>query len=286
MACMTGTSVVESLKQPEYIGENRCTPCTIANSVIAVVGSTALAGALVVGGVAGAPVAASVGLLALGVSTAAIYLRGYLVPYTPTLTKQYFPEWVLAKFDKLPEEEAEPLESEIDPEQTLIEVGAVEACEHEDDLCLTSEFRDQWRSEMSRVEDAGVDVDDISRVLDLDFEEATLNRHGSGVLLTAGNSELGKWESDAALVADVAAAALLSERYAHWDRLGPGDRSRLLRGLRIFTETCPLCEGQIQLGQHTVESCCRSYDVVAITCDDCQSRLFEQRADQVATAAD
>lgn len=277
-------SVVESLKQPAYIGENRCTPCTIANSVIAVVGSAALSGGLVAAG-AGTPVAVAVGALALGASAAAIYLRGYLVPYTPTLTKRYFPDWLLARFDKLPAEgagDAEAFDGEVDPEAVLLDVGAVEPCEHVDDLCLAESFRSEWRTTMARVEERGVETDDIVRVLDLDFETAALNRHGAGVLLTVGDEEVGKWESDAALVADVAAADVLADRYADWSRLDAVDRSRLLRGLRIFAETCPLCGGDLDLGQHTVESCCRSYDVVAVTCHECQSRLFEQRADQVA----
>jgi hypothetical protein len=283
---MSVRSVVQSLKQPEYVGPNRCTPCTIANSVIAALGSAGLAVGLVVGGLT-APVAAAVGAVALGVSAAAIYLRGYLVPYTPTLTKRYFPEWVLAKFDKLPAEsgsaDSDPAPA-VDPEQVLLQVGAVEPCVHEDDLCLTEEFRTAWQAGMDRT-DADVDAADIGRVLGLDGDTA-LTRHGTGMLFRVDGREAGKWESNAALVADVAAASLLADRYDGWADLGPADRSRLLRGLRIFTESCPLCGGAIELGQHTVESCCRSYDVVAVSCDDCESRLFEQRADQVAAAAD
>jgi hypothetical protein len=287
---MSDTSVVASLKQPEYVGENRCMPCTIANSVIAVVGSAALSVALVWADAGvGVGVAAAAGVVALGASATTIYLRGYLVPYTPTLTKRYFPDWLLAKFDKLPEEsptDRTVLDSDVDPERVLLEVGAVEPCAAEDDLCLAADVRERWRTTMRRVESAGVDTDDIVRVLDLDLDsdDAALNRHGRGVLLSAGTREVGKWESDAALVADVAAAEVLEQRYADWDRLTAAERSRLLRGLRIFAEACPLCEGAIEFGQHTVESCCRSYDVVAVTCHDCQSRLFEQRADQVAAA--
>ncbi len=278
-------SVVESLKQPEYIGENRCTPCTIANSVIAVAGSAALSGVLVTGGV-GVGVAAGAGAVALALSTAAIYLRGYLVPYTPTLTKRYFPDWLLAKFDKLPEDgdADEPLEHDVDPESVLLEAGAVEPCAHEDDFCLTDDYRSAWHDGMRRVAEAGVETDDIVSVLDLDLDldEAALTHHGEAILLTVNNQELGKWESDAALVADVAGARVLAGRYDAWAQLTAADRSTVLRGLRVFAETCPLCDGDIELGQHTEESCCRSYEVVAVTCDDCQSRLFEQPADRLA----
>lgn len=280
-------SVVESLRQPEYIGENRCTPCTIANSVIAVVGSVALSGVLVTASGVGLAVAAGVGAVALGVSAAAIYLRGYLVPYTPTLTKRYFPDWLLAKFDKLPAEpeaDDETLDHEVDPESVLLEAEAVEPCVDEDDFCLTDAYRSTWHDEMRRVADDGVETDDIVSVLDLDLdlEDAALTHHGEAILLTVNNRELGKWESDAALVADVAGARVLAERYAPWAALSAADRSTVLRGLRVFAESCPLCDGDIELGQHTEESCCRSYEVVAVTCDDCQSRLFEQPADRLA----
>ena len=281
---MCDTSVVASLRRPEYTGENRCTPCTVANSVIAAVGSVALSAALAGAGV-GVPVAVAAGAVALATGAAAIYLRGYLVPYTPTLTERYFPEWLLARFDELPAESTgERLDTEVDPETTLLEVGAVEPCAETDDLRLAADVRETWRTAMRRVERDGVDTGDVVRVLDLDLdaEDAALNRHGTGVLLTAGTEEVGKWESDAALVADVAAAEVLADRSPDWGRLGAADRSRLLRGLRVFAESCPLCEGRIELGQHTVESCCRSHDVVAVICHDCGSRLFERRADRVA----
>ncbi|GAB3032824.1 hypothetical protein GCM10025298_22210 [Natronobiforma cellulositropha] len=91
--------VYERVHQPEYTGENRCIPCTSVNVVIALV---------VAGGIAlwNRPIA----LVAFVLSLAAIYVRGYLVPGTPTLTKRYFPDWLLAKFDKEPE----PVEAGID----------------------------------------------------------------------------------------------------------------------------------------------------------------------------
>ncbi len=94
---------VEQLRQDEYTGENRCVPCTAVNLIIAVVIALAV-------GVAFVPA----GAVVFGLSLATIYLRGYLVPGTPTLTKRYFPDWLLAKFDKEPLtfEEAAALERE------------------------------------------------------------------------------------------------------------------------------------------------------------------------------
>ncbi|WP_173424920.1 hypothetical protein [Natrinema salifodinae] len=83
--------VVDDLKDPEYTGENRCEPCTVLNLGIAAVVSSAVARKSRLGG-----------LFAAGVSIALIYLRGYLVPGTPTLTKRYLPPEVLRWFGKDP----------------------------------------------------------------------------------------------------------------------------------------------------------------------------------------
>ena len=79
---------LERVRQPEYVGENRCVPCTVTNLVIAAVLTAALAWLSV-------PLAVAFAVLAV----ASIWLRGYLVPKTPELTKQYLPNELLAKFD-------------------------------------------------------------------------------------------------------------------------------------------------------------------------------------------
>ncbi|ELY55555.1 hypothetical protein [Natronolimnohabitans innermongolicus] len=86
--------IVDELKQPEYTGENRCEPCTILNLAIAAIVGSLIARKTKLGG-----------LLAVGFSIALIYLRGYLVPGTPTLTKRYLPPAVLRWFGKEPEPE-------------------------------------------------------------------------------------------------------------------------------------------------------------------------------------
>ncbi|WP_049928960.1 hypothetical protein [Halopiger goleimassiliensis] len=88
------SDVVDELKQPEYTGENRCLPCTIVNLAIAAV----------VGWLIGRKHRVA-GVLAFAVSVVVIYLRGYLVPGTPTLTKRYLPPEVLRWFGKEPDPE-------------------------------------------------------------------------------------------------------------------------------------------------------------------------------------
>lgn len=77
---------------------------------------------------------------------------------------------------------------------------------------------------------------------------------------------------------------VLAARSPGWRDVDVVNRSRLLDSLRMFLDTCPACSGPARLGQETVESCCRSIDVVAVTCSDCDSRLFEvELGDEFAT---
>ena len=100
-------STVDALRQEEYIGENRCLPCTAVNvilgAVVALIGGAAVKRAL--GRTAGRLTA----LILAGVFGALIYLRGYLVPGTPELTKRYLPQPVLKLFGKEPGTDTEDL---------------------------------------------------------------------------------------------------------------------------------------------------------------------------------
>jgi hypothetical protein len=285
---MTGYSF-DTLRQPEYTGENRCTPCTIVNVVIAAVASAALAIA--------SPV---VGVVAFVAFAGIIYLRGYLVPGTPTLTKRYLPERVLAWFDKAPapgEEYALGVDADgdVDVEETLVGVGALEVCEDGSDLCLTPEFREAWRAHVDRLRggdppggesadfdgaaEAGAVI--LADVLDVRPERVSIATRGSAVDAEIDGGRIGRWESRAAFVADMAAERALEERTSDWSELPVEQRSHLLSSLRIFLERCPECGGRVAMEEETVESCCRSWEVVAGACRDCDARLFEIDMSQV-----
>jgi hypothetical protein len=256
---------VERLRQPEYTGENRCIPCTAVNVVIATVGS----------GVASFLLTPVGGAVVFALSLVAIYLRGYLVPGTPTLTKRYFPDWLLAKFDKLEDEPSQGNEKEREPEQVLDDAGAVEPCEEIDDLCLTGSFRRTWYDNMGSINAEGTEKSDLSEVLDVEENKLSFDEHDEALVAQYEGGRLGQWESRAALVADLAAAKVLEESYDEWNELTVTNQSRVLSGLRIFLKSCPDCGGDIAMDQETVESCCRTMDVVAVECDECDSRLLE-----------
>jgi len=147
------------LERPEYVGENRCLPCTIVNVLIAVALSSALWVIGVRVGAAALGTAAGAGAFVLSLS--AIYLRGYLVPGTPVLTKRYFPAWLLRPFGKAPPTPGVTPDAGADagPERTLVAAGALGAGAGSD-LSLTDDVREEWTRAIERIE--GIDSGELS----------------------------------------------------------------------------------------------------------------------------
>lgn len=280
------SQILDRLRQPEYIGENRCIPCTAVNVLIAIV-------LAVVVGLVIPPAAVAV----LVVSLLAIYFRGYLVPGTPTLTKRYFPDWLLAKFEKAPpgydvdaDIEGDGLEADdshgpdplheretrINPEETLVSAGVVEPCADVDDLCLEDESHAAWQAAID--DRRGGDRDEqVAAFLDVapDSVVVRAGQRSDHVVVRVDGKMAARWESDAALLADIGGFDVLESRVKNWETLTLEQRSQLVSGLRAFLETCPTCGGTISIDAETVESCCRSFEVYAVTCEDCDSRLLE-----------
>ncbi|MFB6139284.1 MAG: hypothetical protein ABEJ26_02475 [Halosimplex sp.] len=300
---MSGSgSLVARLRQPAYTGENRCLPCTIVNVTIAAVGTTFLTAGLTA---AGYPtVALWGGTVALAGALAAVWLRGYLVPGTPGLTKRYLPEPVLATFGKAPAGSPDGLEGTggettgegvievdadadgsdaLDVEALLERAGAIEPCRG-DDRCLTDAVGEAWRDEIDRVE-AADDPTPWLEALDIDGGEVTTTDLGASFVVSVDGARVGAWESRPAFAADLAAGAVLADRVEEWSSLPARARGQVCSGLRIFLETCPGCGGPVSFATETVESCCSSRTVAAVSCDDCGARVFESPVDEDRMAA-
>ena len=261
------STVLARLRQPAYTGENRCVPCTVVNLAIATAASGLVA-------MLSRPVASLLFVLSVGT----IYLRGYLVPGTPRLTKRYFPDWLLRRFDKESAGADTPVEKGgANVESILVRAGALAECAERDDLCLDESFRATLyerivmereraeKSSRSRIADAlGIDTDRLS------FEE-----RGEAFVARADGRPIGQWPSRAAILADSAAATLLADRDTDWEYRSPTERGQSLAGLRLFLDSCPECTGPLTLDGETVESCCHSIGVVAVACTECDARLFE-----------
>lgn len=260
-------TLIHRYQNPAYTGPNRCMPCTITNVAIAAVGSLALAA-----------VAPPLGVAAFGAALLTIYLRGYLVPGTPTFTRRYFPDWLLAVFDK-----ADSTPSSVDVEETLVAAGVLE--DGADDLHLAPAFATAWdermadidaeRTGMSDAEADRLDAVELAALTDLDADLLEIQRYGDAVVATLDAERIGRWESRAAFVADVAAARELDDWVPRWRSIPLAARSELLGALRLFLERCPACGDSLTLDHEVVRSCCRDRDVIALSCAGCGSRLLE-----------
>jgi hypothetical protein len=269
---------VSRFRQPEYTGDNRCMPCTVVNLMLA---------AITAGGVA--VVSPPAALVVLSASIAAIYLRGYLLPGTRTLTKRYLPDAVLRLFDKHERPEPPAIDDETDLESFFLDIDAVEECRSGTDLCLTDEFRREWTDHIDRLgesdaSDAGIAA--LFNGLGIDADRIRVETYDDAYEAYIDDTRVGQWESQAAYLADLAADEVIRDRQSAWDRMGFDARTEVLGSLRLWLERCPTCHGPVTLGEDTVESCCRSIDVIAATCESCGARLFEAQFSPEAMAAD
>ncbi len=262
----------EELHQPEYTGENRCTPCTVTNLLITAVVTAGLAVVQ--------PIAAAAFAL-LGV--AAIALRGYLVPGTPTLTKRYFPPWLLSLFGKEPAgvTDAPAYEGDVDPETYLLENDIITETHSGEDLELVDGF---WATWSAAIEDAKNNTErEVGELLELD--DPKVNPGGEiepaeagGCTVYDGDVRVANWPSEAALIADLGAIDALATHGVDVDAMDRADAGQLLAGLRVFAEQCPDCGGGMALGEDTVESCCSVAEVFTYDCEDCGTRVMEIQA--------
>lgn len=262
---------LRGLRQPEYTGTNRCIPCTLVNVALATVG----------GIIIGKVTSRFIGIIAFAASLGVVYLRGYLVPGTPYLTKQYLPDDVLRWFEKDPTamaiDDTEPIDGEqpIEPEHVLRTAQAVTPCDNGTDLCLTPDFHTRWRDHINASDEHGTETKAVREMLGAQGDHHSVEEYGDAVIATDDDNVIGQWPSPAAVSVDVAAATELAQRVPDWSQFSPAARARLLMSLRVFIEQCPRCGGDVHVEQELVESCCRSYDVVASVCQECNATLFE-----------
>ncbi|AGN01998.1 hypothetical protein L593_10265 [Salinarchaeum sp. Harcht-Bsk1] len=284
---------LDRLRQPEYTGENRCMACTYVN-VLLTVCFTALLVA-VAAQLLGPTPALGVGAVFAVLAAGSIWLRGYLVPKTPTLTKQYLPKSVLEKFGKAPDvgvapagahddqtaerDAAEEGVEAFDHEQLLLDAGAVEPCEDVDDLCLTDAFDRDWSAHLEALPDE-LDPETAAAEIGIDLgrEHVHVQRYEKGTVVTEHDRPIVEWPSEAAMRLDAAGARTLADHSAQWDAFDFRQRAALVAGLRVFVEECP--DGQpAELSEEQVESCCTSHTVVTLECADSGARLFEWQVD-------
>jgi len=276
--CMAnGSTVLDRFRRPEYTGTNRCVPCTVLNVAIAVV----LSGVVAV-------LVPPVGIALLVASLLSIYLRGYLVPGTPTLTKRYLPASIRDRFDdhetddqewETLEKVADHRENAVDPETFRTENGVVAfADEHDDDGRLTDDFAAVYERKLGVYRDATDERAALGDLFDADPDAVAFEDRDYPAIDI--DKRIRKWPSEAALLADLAFDAALREHASDWTDVPVEQRGTIRKGLRAFIETCPACGGDLTSSPETVESCCGIHQVIAVSCSDCGDRLQEIDPDQ------
>ncbi|MBS3761306.1 hypothetical protein [Halodesulfurarchaeum sp.] len=254
-------------RKPAYVGENRCTPCTVLNSAIALGLVTVTAfvsrwGAIVVG------------VIAFG----AIWLRGYLIPGTPTVTHRYFPPWLLSWFGKSPPEFEG---SFFDVDAFLCRVGVLES--GDGDLAVAPSFETRLAQVAAEIDDSA-SVDGAGALFDVNPDRVTFDGNGPVWTVFVDDHSVGRWESRVAFVIDLAADELLASWTDEWAHLSLPERNQSFAAIRVCLDNCPVCGGVIELGTELVESCCRDYHVITASCTGCVARLFEINARSVPDA--
>lgn len=254
---MARRSPLARLRRPAYTGANRCLPCTVVNLLLVAV--AALGVSLL------APVAA---LAVAGLGAAAVWLRGYVVPGTPELTERYLPARVLAWFGKASDPPEPP---EGNPVEKLVALGVLD----EEEPVLTAVFEERWHETAAGI---AADPDRLrataAEVLSVDADAVAVEcADEGGVTLTGDGRWTGSWPSHGALAADLATERLLADRGL--TELDRADRTDLAARIRGLAERCPVCGSATDVTDDTVESCCRSAAVVAVTCAGCDARLAE-----------
>lgn len=269
-------SGLDRLRQPAYTGENRCLPCTAVNLAIAVVG-TGLAAVL-------SPYLAAA---VLGLSLAAIYLRGYVVPGTPALTRRFFPDRVLRAFGKDPTDDVawdpddlevfdqieDERENRVRPDEFLLETGVVAPAEDGDRRRLAEDFAAAVETRLAAHREGTVTAETLADVFDAEpTDVAALDRDYPAYEV---GIHVRKWPSETALVADVAAHQAFDAWTDRWREVPLAQRVDILRSLRSLRADCPACGGPLRQSAETLDSCCHSAELVMLTCADCGERLLE-----------
>jgi len=269
----TVRTLVDALRRPEYTGENRCLPCTAVNFVVAV-GLAVLVGGLF---------APDIGLGVLVVATGAIYVRGYLVPGTPTLTKRYAPDFVLGAFGKGPTLTSSNGDKPVrDLEALLRDEGLVRECPSGTDLCLDPAFRDAWHARMGEIGSPESNRRLVASMLGVDPSGVAFRETADAFVVRADQHRVGEWPAAVAFAADLASTDLLPEWMDSWERLSAQRRASVASGLRLFLDTCPACDADLEMTADVVESCCREIPVFALECSACGIRLSEiERSEEV-----
>lgn len=262
-------TALDSVRRPEYTGANRCWPCTTLNLVLLAVGAVLL-------GLVWAPAGAA----AAAVGAVAVWLRGYLVPYTPRFAPQVadrLPVAFKSGADGRADVPAEPGSlsgaGPADPDAvlaTLLDAGVLVA--DADAVALSGGFADDWAAERDRLLDrSGAAL--AAAVADAAPSDPAVSVHeidsGEWVRI-AGDPDV--LLSRPVAVAEVAAVRALADAGVALDA---ETRATAASALRAFLETCPVCDAD--LVESSTADCCggmKADPKPVLRCPDCDRAVY------------
>jgi len=271
--------VLETLSDESYTGENRCWPCTVLN--------LGLVGILVL--LMRARERSRASLLVAVVGVAVVYLRGYLVPYTPEFAPRLVAvspvpdEWFHEgpPHGKPSHEDATRGESEslaedveMDGETVLRELSAAGVIEVDGErLFLASTIDTAWYERMDELADRSLDT--LSATLQesleqVDHAEPYAEDDTEWVVLGSDHKQL---LPRPVVVAELAAYEVLGETIDD-ERLSVAGAE----AFRMFLDSCPVCGSE--LVESSSVSCCgghlgpRQDPDETLVCPTCEQRLY------------
>lgn len=249
------------LRDPRYTGDNRCWPCTALNGALLAVAVAGLAWW-------GAPGLAA-GLAVLGAG--AVWLRGYLVPGTPRLTRR-LPHGLLRALGA----HTRGSIASAPVAQALRRAGVLTA-----DLETDPELE---TAVASNARDYLDDEDALSDALVAAFPsvETAVGRRalGGGENWFARDGDewtVHQWESRQVAALDAALAPRLADRFDDWSEVGPETRQAALALCRRGLSTCPDC-GEPFADRGESVACCGGRSLVGDRrCEGCGYALVHAK---------
>ncbi|GAA5432946.1 hypothetical protein [Haloarcula japonica] len=270
---------LDALSDESYTGANRCWPCTVLN--LGIVGLIAL--------FLRARERSMASLWVAVVGVAVVYLRGYLVPYTPEFAPRLVAaspvpdEWFHGEpahgetsQEGVTRQENESLadDVEIDGETVFRELSAAGVIEVEgEQLFLTAAVDTAWHERMDELADRS--LDSLSTALQASLEqvdnaEPYAREDTEWVVLGSEHKQL---LPRPVVVAELAAYEVLGERLDD-ERL----RVAGAEAFRMFLDRCPVCGSE--LVESSSVSCCgghlgpRQNPDETLVCPTCEQRLY------------
>lgn len=263
---MAAADALDALREPAFTGGRRCWPCTILNAMILWVCVTVAA-------IAGRPVVAA-GLAVAGL--AAIWLRGYLVPFTPRVAPQLVAVLPGDPFDhdREPGSLADAVTVDDGPVRDLLAEVAIEGGR------LDSGVGDAWEAAAARAR--GLELPALAARIDdrLPVEAHAETRWGSDYVVLESGGDGGQILCPYPVaVADLAALeAFNGIRSGEPSEAGVADETPIaaVDPFRGLLERCPLCGSPLAVSESV---CCGAAPPGtaaggrALVCEACPARL-------------